>query len=130
MSSEEVDPDDDPMRKVVDLSHWVYFFMPEEDRRRMDAWKRDGKCFAKDELNEVFNPPVEDDEEKPSKTARIITVEAKKYCNGVEDGMKCSVRKECLNYAIEHKIHYGVWGGTTVRERRRLASERAKKAKK
>lgn len=125
VSPEEVD--DDPMRKVVDLSHWAYFFMAPEDRRRLDAWKRNGKCFAKDELNEVFNPPVDDDEEKPSKTARIITVEAKKYCNGTEDGMKCSVRKECLDYAIEHKVYYGVWGGKTLRERRRIASERAAK---
>lgn len=130
MAAEDDDSLEDPMRRLVDLSHWAYFFLPEEDRRRLDGWKRDGKCFAKDELNEVFNPPVDDDEDKPSKTARIITVEAKKYCNGTEDGMKCSVRKACLQYAIDHKIYYGVWGGTTVRERRRIASEQAKKKKK
>lgn len=124
---EEVD--DDPMRKVVDLSHWLYFFLPPEDRQRLDAWMRNGKCFMKDQLTEVFNPPVDDADDKPSKTARIITVEAKKYCNGTEDGMKCSVRKECLNYAIDNRIYYGVWGGTTVRERRRIASERSAKKK-
>ena len=115
------------MRKVVDLSHWRYFFQAEEDRRRVDAWMINGKCYRKDHLVEVFNPPVDDDEDNPSKTARIITVEAKKYCNGTDDGMRCSVRKECLNYAIDNKIYFGVYGGTTVRERRRIASERSVK---
>lgn len=114
---------DDPMRRVVDLSHWAYFFMAEEDRRTVDRWKRDGKCFAKGQLNEVFNPPLDGEDSQSDKVARMITVEAKKYCNGIEDGMKCSVRKECLAYAVEHKIHYGVWGGMTVRERRRVAAE-------
>jgi len=115
------------MSKVTDLSHWIYFFLAEEDRNTLDAWMRGGKCFMQDQLVEVFNPPVEDDEDRPSKTARIITIEAKKYCNGSEDGMTCSVKKQCLNYAVENRIYYGVWGGTTVRERRRIASERAVK---
>ncbi len=127
----EVEPiEEDAMRRVVDLSHWLYFFIPEEDRRRLDAWMINAKCYRKDQLVEVFNPAVDDDEEKPSKTARIITIEAKKYCNGTVDGMKCSARKDCLNYAIENKIYYGVWGGATVRERRRIASERSQGKKK
>jgi len=117
------------MRKVVDLSHWLYFFLPEEDRQKLDDWMQNGKCYTKGQLTEVFNPPVDDHEDKPSKTARIITVEAKKYCNGTEDGMTCSVRGDCLNYAIQHKIYYGVWGGATVRERRRIASERSMRVK-
>lgn len=113
----------DPMRRVVDLSHWRYFFMAEEDRNKMDAWMSYGKCYAKDHLNEVFNPPLDEADSESEKVARMITVEAKKYCNGTVDGMKCSVRKECLAYAVANKIHYGVWGGMTVRERRRSASE-------
>jgi WhiB family transcriptional regulator, redox-sensing transcriptional regulator len=32
----------------------------------------------------------------------------------------CSVRVECLEYAIEAKEVYGIWGGTTEKERQRL----------
>jgi hypothetical protein len=118
---------EDPMRKVVDLTHWAYFFMAEEDRNRLDAWMVRGKCFGKGELTEAFNPPVDDDDGTPSKTARIITIEAKKYCGGAVDGFRCPVKRQCLDYAIEQEIHFGVWGGATVRERRRIATQRAKK---
>lgn len=32
----------------------------------------------------------------------------------------CPVRAECLDYALESRQRYGIWGGTTERERRRL----------
>ena len=32
----------------------------------------------------------------------------------------CSVREECLEYAIQTRQRYGVWGGTTERQRRRI----------
>jgi hypothetical protein len=115
---------EDPMRRVTDLSHWQYFFMAEEDRRKMDAWMRNGKCFLRGNLNEVFNPPLDDEDSESEKVARMITVEAKKYCNGTVDGMRCSARQACLDYAIDNRIHYGVYGGMTVRERRRVAAER------
>jgi WhiB family redox-sensing transcriptional regulator len=34
----------------------------------------------------------------------------------------CSVRQECLSYALEHGESAGVWGGTAERERRKLRS--------
>ena len=36
----------------------------------------------------------------------------------------CPVRMECLEYALEHRIEHGVWGGTSERERRRIARRR------
>ena len=39
---------------------------------------------------------------------------AKAMCAG------CPVRAECLEYALAHDERYGVWGGTSERERRRL----------
>jgi WhiB family redox-sensing transcriptional regulator len=42
------------------------------------------------------------------------TREAKKVC------MVCEVRAECLAYALEHDERFGIWGGMSERERRRL----------
>ena len=40
--------------------------------------------------------------------------DAKRICAG------CDVRAECLAYALAHRERFGVWGGTTERERRRM----------
>ncbi len=32
----------------------------------------------------------------------------------------CSVREECLHFALETRERFGVWGGTTERERKSL----------
>jgi WhiB family transcriptional regulator, redox-sensing transcriptional regulator len=42
------------------------------------------------------------------------TREAKKICTG------CEVRGECLEYALQHDERFGIWGGLSERERRRL----------
>lgn len=42
------------------------------------------------------------------------TREAKGVCG------RCPVRAECLAYALEHDERFGVWGGMSERERRRL----------
>lgn len=42
------------------------------------------------------------------------TREAKKVCTS------CEVRAECLEYALAHDERFGIWGGLSERERRRL----------
>jgi WhiB family redox-sensing transcriptional regulator len=42
------------------------------------------------------------------------TREAKRICTG------CEVKDECLEYALEHDERFGIWGGMSERERRRL----------
>ncbi|SYZ32812.1 WhiB family transcriptional regulator [Propionibacterium australiense] len=42
------------------------------------------------------------------------TREAKKVCQA------CSVRGECLEYALTHDERFGIWGGLSERERRKL----------
>ena len=42
------------------------------------------------------------------------TREAKKVCVG------CDVRSECLEYALAHDERFGIWGGLSERERRKL----------
>ena len=36
----------------------------------------------------------------------------------------CPVRSPCLEYALRNRIDHGVWGGTSERERRRIARRR------
>src|SRR5271168_1174240 len=43
---------------------------------------------------------------------------ARRICAG------CAVKAPCLEYAMENHIDHGVWGGTSERERRRIARQR------
>jgi WhiB family redox-sensing transcriptional regulator len=36
----------------------------------------------------------------------------------------CPVQSMCLEYALEHRIDHGVWGGTSERQRRRILKQR------
>lgn len=42
------------------------------------------------------------------------TREAKRIC------LSCEVRDECLEYALQHQERFGIWGGLSERERRKL----------
>nr|WP_152816094.1 WhiB family transcriptional regulator [Georgenia subflava] len=42
------------------------------------------------------------------------TREAKRVCGS------CEVRAECLEYALAHDERFGIWGGLSERERRKL----------
>ncbi len=42
------------------------------------------------------------------------TREAKKVCQS------CDVKSECLDYALAHDERFGIWGGLSERERRKL----------
>ena len=42
------------------------------------------------------------------------TREAKKVC------LSCDVRGECLEYALQNDERFGIWGGLSERERRKL----------
>ena len=37
----------------------------------------------------------------------------------------CEVRVECLEYALSHAEKFGIWGGLSERERRRVRRQRA-----
>jgi WhiB family redox-sensing transcriptional regulator len=37
---------------------------------------------------------------------------------------ECTVRAECLEYALVNRVDHGVWGGASERERRRLLRRR------
>lgn len=65
------------------------------------AWQADALCAQTDP--EAFFP------EKGGSTR-----DAKRICES------CEVRAECLEYALEHDERFGIWGGLSERERRKL----------
>ena len=51
------------------------------------------------------------------------TREAKEVCRG------CVVRNECLEFALQNGEKFGIWGGLSERERRRIRRQRAQAAR-
>lgn len=47
------------------------------------------------------------------------TREAKEVCRG------CIVREDCLEFALQNGEKFGIWGGMSERERRRIRRQRA-----
>ncbi len=74
---------------------------PEADEENPLAWQVDSLCAQTDP--EAFFP------EKGGSTR-----EAKKICGS------CEVRSHCLEYALENDERFGIWGGLSERERRKL----------
>ncbi len=87
------------LRAVPDLPRWSA-----ADRELVPGspeWQERALCAQTDP--EAFFP------EKGGSTR-----EAKKVC------FSCDVRDRCLQYALEHDERFGIWGGLSERERRRL----------
>ncbi|MDZ4046093.1 MAG: WhiB family transcriptional regulator [Rhodoglobus sp.] len=72
-----------------------------EDDDNPLAWQSDSLCAQTDP--EAFFP------EKGGSTR-----DAKKICSS------CEVRTQCLEYALENDERFGIWGGLSERERRKL----------
>ena len=73
---------------------------PDADDNQL-AWQSDSLCAQTDP--EAFFP------EKGGSTR-----DAKKICGS------CEVRTQCLEYALHNDERFGIWGGLSERERRKL----------
>ena len=97
-------------------------------------WGREGGCAVTEvivPLEQVFISPEEVEELGWQDRALCAqtdpeaffpekggsTREAKRVCRS------CEVRAECLEYALENDERFGIWGGMSERERRRLKRE-------
>ena len=72
-----------------------------DDEEQVLGWQERALCAQTDP--EAFFP------EKGGSTR-----EAKRVC------LTCDVRDECLEYALENDERFGIWGGLSERERRKL----------
>lgn len=65
------------------------------------TWQSKARCLEVDP--EIFFP----ERGGSSKAARAVCTQ-------------CEVRIECLRYALANREQFGIWGGTSERERRKL----------
>jgi WhiB family transcriptional regulator, redox-sensing transcriptional regulator len=72
-----------------------------EEESGLLPWQEEALCAQTDP--EAFFP------EKGGSTR-----EAKRVCG------RCDVKADCLEYALAHDERFGIWGGLSERERRRL----------
>ncbi len=70
------------------------------------AWNNFANCLGVD--SDLFFPE-----------RGASTKEAKEVCRG------CVVREDCLEYALQNGEKFGIWGGMSERERRRIRRQRA-----
>ena len=70
------------------------------------AWTYQGNCYGAG--SNLFFPE-----------RGASTKEAKAVCQG------CVVREECLETALSHPEHWGIWGGLSERQRLRVRLRRA-----
>ena len=78
------------------------------------SWAGEAGCAEADP--EVFCAPHGERTDSAPREARIAA--AKAVC------AKCTVRAECLTYALDTRQHDGVWGGLTESERRTFTARR------
>ena len=71
----------------------------------LESWKKFASCVQTDP--EVFFPEKGDS-----------TKQAKKICSS------CDVTTQCLEYALDNDEQFGIWGGLSEQERRRLRKVR------
>ncbi|WOF24191.1 WhiB family transcriptional regulator [Microbacterium betulae] len=74
---------------------------PATDEETALSWQSDALCAQTDP--EAFFP------EKGGSTR-----DAKRICGS------CDVRAQCLDYALQNDERFGIWGGLSERERRKL----------
>ncbi len=83
------------------MSHILDFVLGEAQ-----TWQRQANCMGVDP--DLFFP------ERGASTR-----EAKEVCRG------CVVREDCLEYALANGEKFGIWGGLSERERRRIRRRRS-----
>jgi WhiB family redox-sensing transcriptional regulator len=93
---------------VIDRGEWQLSDLVEMvlQQSAVRTWQRQANCMGVDP--DLFFP------ERGASTR-----EAKEVCRG------CVVREDCLEYALANGEKFGIWGGLSERERRKIRRRRA-----
>lgn len=89
--------------RLIDMEEQFVTSPSQEDER---PWAARAECRGEDPA--LFFPASDDD---PSTALAVCA--------------RCPVRQECLEYALEARERFGIWGGTTERQRRRMVRRTA-----
>lgn len=81
--------------------------LPIDTRLEGTEWHADANCREKEQR--IFFP-----ERGDSSTKR-----ARRACGS------CAVRAECLEWAMEHTVKFGIWGGLSENQREKLRKQQA-----
>lgn len=86
-----------------------------------EPWMEDAKCYNDEALAQWQRENREDQffDDTYETRGRVVEAKhrrerAKAYC------LDCPVRSECLAFALRENIQYGIYAGTTARERRMI----------
>jgi WhiB family redox-sensing transcriptional regulator len=75
------------------------------------SWRTGAACLGADSA--LFFPGDDADDEQVARAKAICAA--------------CAVRTCCLQHALEHREHHGIWGGATEAERRRILRQRRRR---
>jgi WhiB family redox-sensing transcriptional regulator len=75
-----------------------------------EFWRENAKCRK-------IGPSLFFSEDEDGNLSRKNDLDAKKMCKD------CPVKTECLAYALNQQIRFGIWGGFTSRERSSIAKK-------
>jgi WhiB family redox-sensing transcriptional regulator len=94
------------------LAHEVEL-SPAEIFDRPESWQERGRCtdLPSRKIDALFFP----ERGGSTKAARALCSE-------------CCVKAECLEYALENREGFGIWGGTSERDRRKLRKRKVEAA--
>lgn len=94
---------------------------PRVDRYGPMGWKRRGLCRTLP--LDLSDPLFFGNEDRQAPEDLIVAVEtARRVCN------VCPVQRECLTHALAFDMRYGVWGGTSGKQREKMRGRLAEGA--
>lgn len=89
--------------------------MVRDIRSSLPDWMKDARTKCKGITGYMY----------PNRPSSEVSL-AKAVCNGLDGSPPCVMRMTCLSHAIDYNEAFGVWGGMSERDRRKIKRARKK----